>query len=628
MDRPTSWHLQPIVLANEPAFWLGGAAVDPSAHEVVIGDDRERLQPQVMKVLVALHRRMGTVVSRDELVDWCWDGRIVGEDVINRCVSLLRRLAERSGGFTIETVPKAGYRLAEAAESSRRTRWAEIGVILSIAAIAVGAALFLPGEPDERSKPPLPTIALGEFESAPGDPTAQNLARETRNAVSHMLSDSGVPVRPVTSLRPSQKDFDFVLYGEVRRLPGSMQITLRLEQARARSLLLSKQFTAPVASAESLPERVGASVASSLTWPGALMVLDRRHRASPEITSALLKQLFLDQGDGGALRGYEIARQVAPKAPDSPSAQLSLAFNTGFALRDLPREQRSAALASARLSANRALRLAPEFGDAHIPWCLLHSPYLLVECEQHLRAGMKADAHAPFVTLILSKLLADVGRNDESLGLARLSLANDRYQLPKLARLSHALELAGQAGEAERLFLRATRWFPDEDIPYWSRAAGILERGDFVALEHFVSTVKNREFTDPGFAKALSNALLSGDRKRVREICHGRTINLEPAMCMIGLARVGEADSAFAIASRIYPSLAAATPAERDRVWLEHRRAPTLSILASPAAAPLRRHRPFLALAEGVGLARYWRAGNLPDFCRAPGEPICAAWRR
>jgi len=627
LDRPTSWNLRPILLASEAAFRLGGALVDPAAHEVVIGDHRERLQPQVMKVLVALHRRMGTVVSRDQLVDWCWDGRIVGEDVVNRCVSLLRRLAERSGGFTIETVPKAGYRLADQSARPRGRRWAEIGVVLSVAGMAA-AALLLPGERNERSKPPLPAIALGEFESAPGDPFVHNLARETRNALAHMLSDSGVPVRKVTSQRDPQKGVDFVLYGDVRRLPGTIEVTLRLEQARDRSLLLSKQFTAPVASAESLPERVGASFASSLTWPGALMVLDRRHPPSREITSALLKQLFLDQKEGGPLRGYEIARQVAPKAPDSPSAQLFLAFGAGFVLDELPREQRLAALVRGRLAAERALQLAPDFGDAHIPWCMLHSPYLLIECEKRLRLGMTADANAPFVTLFLSKLLADVGRNDESLALARLSLANDRYQTPKLARLSHALELAGQTREAERLFLDATRWWPDEQVPYFSRAAGILERGDFVALDRFVSTVKNREFIDPGFAKTLANALHSGDRRRVREICHGRVANLEPAMCLIGLARVGETDSAFAIALRTYPSLAARTPAEQDRIWLEHRRAPPLSILSSPAAAPLRRDRRFLALAEGVGLARYWRTGNLPDFCRAPAEPVCAVWRR
>lgn len=48
-----------------------------------------------MQVLVALHRRMGSVVSRDELTQSCWEGRVVGEDAINRCLAKVRRLVER-----------------------------------------------------------------------------------------------------------------------------------------------------------------------------------------------------------------------------------------------------------------------------------------------------------------------------------------------------------------------------------------------------------------------------------------------------------------------------------------------------------------------------------------------------
>ena len=69
-----------------------------------------RMQPQTLKVLVALHDKSGQVVSRDELVDRCWGGRIVGDDVINRCISLLRQFAAESGAVSkSETVPKSGY---------------------------------------------------------------------------------------------------------------------------------------------------------------------------------------------------------------------------------------------------------------------------------------------------------------------------------------------------------------------------------------------------------------------------------------------------------------------------------------------------------------------------------------
>ena len=71
------------------------------------------LQPRVMTVLVALAHSVGQPVSRETLIDLCWATVTVGEDALNRCIQRLRRLAETEGkgAFTIETIPKVGYRL-------------------------------------------------------------------------------------------------------------------------------------------------------------------------------------------------------------------------------------------------------------------------------------------------------------------------------------------------------------------------------------------------------------------------------------------------------------------------------------------------------------------------------------
>ena len=47
-----------------------------------------------MQVLVALHRAFPNVVSRDDLIASCWEGRVVGDDAINRAIGRLRRLSE------------------------------------------------------------------------------------------------------------------------------------------------------------------------------------------------------------------------------------------------------------------------------------------------------------------------------------------------------------------------------------------------------------------------------------------------------------------------------------------------------------------------------------------------------
>jgi DNA-binding winged helix-turn-helix (wHTH) protein len=103
----------PVELAREADFGLGASLVSPSTREVLRGAERETLEPRVMQVLVALFQANGRVVSRDELIARCWEGRVVGEDAINRAIGRLRRLSEvdREASFVIETIPRVGYRL-------------------------------------------------------------------------------------------------------------------------------------------------------------------------------------------------------------------------------------------------------------------------------------------------------------------------------------------------------------------------------------------------------------------------------------------------------------------------------------------------------------------------------------
>ncbi|BCW88002.1 hypothetical protein sos41_11390 [Alphaproteobacteria bacterium SO-S41] len=102
---------QPVVLAREGAFTLGTLRIDPPLREVMGADRCESLEPRVMQVLVALHRARGAIVTRDELTMSCWGGRVVGEDAINRALGRLRRLAQQSDAFQLETIRKVGYRL-------------------------------------------------------------------------------------------------------------------------------------------------------------------------------------------------------------------------------------------------------------------------------------------------------------------------------------------------------------------------------------------------------------------------------------------------------------------------------------------------------------------------------------
>lgn len=101
-----------VELAHEPPFSLGVLHVEPATRQLKSADRSETIEPRVMQVLVALFRA-GTIVTRDELTERCWEGRIVGDDAINRVLSRIRHIAAEfgQGSFSVETITKVGYRL-------------------------------------------------------------------------------------------------------------------------------------------------------------------------------------------------------------------------------------------------------------------------------------------------------------------------------------------------------------------------------------------------------------------------------------------------------------------------------------------------------------------------------------
>lgn len=99
-------------LARRADFVLGDATVRPSLRTLEGPLGGVTGEPRVIQVLVALADACGAVLTRDDLLQLCWEGRIVGDDAINRAIAEVRRIAATVGaGFEVETVPRIGYRI-------------------------------------------------------------------------------------------------------------------------------------------------------------------------------------------------------------------------------------------------------------------------------------------------------------------------------------------------------------------------------------------------------------------------------------------------------------------------------------------------------------------------------------
>lgn len=136
---------QDVALADAAPFELGSLRVIPPLLQVIGPDaaDHRTLEPRVMQVLVHLARNEGQVVSRQDLLNHCWDGRIVGDNAIHRVMSRLRALAGETGAFSIETIARVGYRL----QTSALPAPVDVPVVRAVAGPAGAAPVAVPVVP-------------------------------------------------------------------------------------------------------------------------------------------------------------------------------------------------------------------------------------------------------------------------------------------------------------------------------------------------------------------------------------------------------------------------------------------------------------------------------------------------
>ena len=70
------------------------------------------IEPQVFDVLAYLVRHRDHVVSKDELIQAVWDGRVVSDDAVTSRINAARRAVGDTGKDQrfIQTVPRRGFR--------------------------------------------------------------------------------------------------------------------------------------------------------------------------------------------------------------------------------------------------------------------------------------------------------------------------------------------------------------------------------------------------------------------------------------------------------------------------------------------------------------------------------------
>jgi len=637
-ERPAGGAAGPIDLSATPSFRLGPLEVRPSTREVRAADGALHVvEPRVMQVLVALALADGAVVSRDSLVARCWDGRIIGDDAINRPVAKVRKIADLSkpAAFAIDTIPRVGYRLRasegappkDAAGEPRsvrlkpRLRALLIG-LLSVAILTAAGAIGYRSYMDTPVASPV--IAVLPFENLSSDRDTGRLARQVRDEVISVLDDNGLSVAPRSPIglhTPAWARRSDAGSGPDLELQG--QLLHDGDRADARITLRDKATGQAVWTSESgRPWRERAQLRQDLaaTVNEAVQAAREPYRQPglkiDPVTLGLHIRGVLAIEQPGVLRDVEAKLIMAEVVRRAPQFAAGHAY---YAITLKPDCDPATAVGwracdAARSEAERAIALYPAGAgagyDALLQVRLLEHPTDLQGAETILRQGLAAAPSFPFLTMRACAFLVGLGRADEALPYCERAVALRPLGPPTNLRLAQALYAADEVTLSEQVYEEASRRAPDID----NLRRGLTEVAVFSGPPDQAAAILD----DPARrSPTLTDDTLKALRLVLRARASGRPADIDAALGAVAntqqdpdTARHYEVMAAglFNRPDMAFSALADAHPAVATGGGL----------LFLPVTETLRRDPRFWRLMTDRGVVRYWRTGNWPDFCRKP----------
>jgi adenylate cyclase len=206
-------------------------AFDTDRRELHRGPDVVSIAPQVFDLLEYLIRSRERVVSKDDLINAVWSGRIVSDAALTTRLNAARSAIGDSGEEQrlIKTLPRKGFRFIGQVQESREV------------------ANSNPGEVAPESAPALPdrpSIAVLPFENMSGDPEqeyfADGMVEEITTALSRFKRMFVIARNSSFTFKGKTVDIKevghrlgvrYVLEGSVRKASGKVRITGQLIDA-------------------------------------------------------------------------------------------------------------------------------------------------------------------------------------------------------------------------------------------------------------------------------------------------------------------------------------------------------------------------------------------------------------
>jgi TolB-like protein len=271
-------------------FQFGDYSLDIERRELWRGRELISVGPQVFDLLVYLLQNRGRVISKDDLFEAVWLGRVVSESTLTTHINAVRKAIGDSGQSQtfIRTIPRKGFRfVGEVTENGRDS-----------ATVPPLGRDKEPGAP-VLSLPDKPSIAVLPFQNLSGDAEqeyfADGMTEDIIAALSRMrwlfviarnssftYKGRAVDVKQVGR----ELGVRYVLEGSVRKAANRVRIAGQLIDATAGMHLWADRFEGTLDDIFDLQDQVAASVVGAIAPQLELAEIARAKRKPTESLDA------------------------------------------------------------------------------------------------------------------------------------------------------------------------------------------------------------------------------------------------------------------------------------------------------------------------------------------------------
>jgi adenylate cyclase len=402
------------------------------------------VEPQVLELLLFLVRNPDRLLTKDDLIQHVWHGRIVSDTTITSRIKSARQAIGDNGAQQklIRTVHGRGVRFIAAVRcelrGAGRLNAGTAGDVLARASEATA---------DPTAKRNWPAIAVLPFANLGGEDGEDYFAdgvtediitdlsrfRELRVVARDSCFQHRAPGSDVKQAGLAL-DADYVVTGSIRRRGGKLRLSAQLTEVESGNQVWAERFDRGAedvfAMADELVRTIVGTLVGRVRSTGSALA-----RRKPPANLAAYECVLRGQAaqaqigdktqEAAARRFFEQALALDPDYPRAHSGVATVLLCEWFRLYEPSAE---ALLESALEHAERAVAVDPEDYECQetLGWILLHCKQFDLS-EQHYRRAIELNPNSPAELAAMGSACSFQGRPDEAIQWFELARRIDPY---------------------------------------------------------------------------------------------------------------------------------------------------------------------------------------------------------